>query len=60
MNNPQSIDVSNLCSRKLVELLKNGEWNNTIEKSAIERELADRRHYLNELSALNTVTATRH
>ena len=49
MNNQQTeINVKNLCSRKLWELLKNAEW-----QTAIEQELSGRRHYLEELQTLS-------
>lgn len=47
------IDVKNLCSRKLWELLKNAEWQSASEKFAIEQELSGRRHYIDELETLS-------
>ncbi|GAB3375757.1 hypothetical protein NCG89_03760 [Spongiibacter taiwanensis] len=55
MNNQNSeINVKNLCSRKLWELLKNAEWQNNAERFAIEQELSGRRHYLRELKQLSS------
>ncbi|WP_159267630.1 hypothetical protein [Zhongshania aliphaticivorans] len=53
--NKQSNDmnVKNLCSRKLWELLKNAEWQSNTERFAIETELSDRRHYVEELEQLS-------
>ena len=60
MNNQNTeINVKNLCSRKLWELLKNAEWQTTSERFAIEQELSGRRHYLEELRSLS-VKETRH
>ena len=54
MNNQnREIDVKNLCSRKLWELLKNAEWQSVSEKFAIEQELSGRRHYIDELETLS-------
>jgi|TARA_Y100001934_G_scaffold167349_1_gene198912 hypothetical protein len=54
MNNQQTeINVKNLCSRKLWELLKNAEWQTASERFAIEQELSGRRHYLEELQTLS-------
>ncbi|MDX1505521.1 MAG: hypothetical protein R3221_07375 [Spongiibacter sp.] len=53
------INVKNLCSRKLWEILKNAEWQNSSQRFAIEQELSGRRHYLEELEGL-TVKETRH
>ncbi len=47
------INVKNLCSRKLWDLLKNAEWHNAAQRFAIERELSGRRHYLRELEQLS-------
>lgn len=58
-NQNTEIDVKNLCSRKLWELLKNAEWQNSSEKFAIEQELSGRRHYIDELETL-TAKETRH
>lgn len=52
-NQNQEINVKNLCSRKLWELLKNAEWQDNAERFAIERELSGRRHYLEELKQLS-------
>ncbi|WP_372864480.1 hypothetical protein [Spongiibacter sp.] len=68
MNNQnREINVKNLCSRKLWELLKNAEWQNSRERCAIERELSGRRHYIDELKSLENpapgslnATETRH
>lgn len=54
-----AINVKNLCSRKLWELLKNAEWQSRAEKFAIESELSGRRHYLRELEQLSA-RETRH
>jgi hypothetical protein len=55
MMNKQNNDVNvkNLCSRKLWELLKNAEWQNSSERFAIESELSGRRHYIRELEQLS-------
>lgn len=53
------INVKNLCSRKLWEILKNAEWNNSSQRFAIEQELSGRRHYLEELKSLSA-KETRH
>ena len=53
------INVKNLCSRKLWEILKNAEWHNSSQRFAIEQELSGRRHYLEELKSLS-VRETRH
>ncbi|MDF1690733.1 MAG: hypothetical protein P1U47_00055 [Zhongshania sp.] len=47
------VNVKNLCSRKLWELLKNAEWQDNSERFAIERELSGRRHYIEELEKLS-------
>ncbi len=47
------IDVKNLCSRKLWELLKNAEWQSHRERFAIEQELFGRQHYIDELKSLS-------
>ncbi|MFT6592220.1 MAG: hypothetical protein ACJAU3_000273 [Zhongshania sp.] len=47
------VNVKNLCSRKLWELLKNAEWQSNTERFAIESELSDRRHYVKELEQLS-------
>lgn len=46
------IDVTNLCSRKLWDMLKNADWQHDTEKRAIELELSSRRHYEKELQQL--------
>lgn len=53
----EPLDVKNLCSRKLLELARKGA-RNSFERLVIERELRERRHYLQELSQLPQ--ATRH
>jgi hypothetical protein len=58
-NTENNIDVTNLCSRKLWELLKNAEWHNDGERFAIVRELSGRQHYLEELARF-TISETRH
>ncbi|MFT4920615.1 MAG: hypothetical protein ACJA1T_000922 [Zhongshania aliphaticivorans] len=55
----QEVNVKNLCSRKLWELLKNAEWQDKSERFAIERELSGRRHYIKELEQL-TARETMH
>jgi hypothetical protein len=47
------VNVKNLCSRKLWELLKNAEWQTSSERFAIESELSGRRHYIKELEQLS-------
>ncbi|MBD2859573.1 hypothetical protein IB286_11205 [Spongiibacter sp. KMU-158] len=44
--------VKNLCSRKLLDMLKNSEWQNDVERLAIESELYGRKHYIEELHQL--------
>ncbi len=52
MNNFRpAIDVKNLCSRKLWELLNEQQCGITA-RNACERELLERRHYLPELQQL--------
>lgn len=46
------IDVTNLCSRKLWDMLKNADWQHDTEKRAIEIELSSRSHYQEELQQL--------
>lgn len=59
-------NLANLCSRKLLDLLRDRDWRDGREKTAIEEELLKRGHYLPELAALtghrrtSSVTATRH
>jgi hypothetical protein len=60
MNKQSSnMNVKNLCSRKLWELLKNAEWQSNTERFAIETELSGRRHYVKELEQLSGLE-TRH
>jgi hypothetical protein len=53
VNKQINVNVKNLCSRKLWELLKNAEWQSNTERFAIESELSDRRHYVKELEQLS-------
>lgn len=59
-------EVKNLCSRRLLDMLRNREWGDPVEKTAIEEELLQRRHYLPQLRELSgrdapgPVTATGH
>jgi hypothetical protein len=53
VNKQTNVNVKNLCSRKLWELLKNAEWQSNTERFAIESELSDRRHYVKELEQLS-------
>ena len=52
-NNTESIDVKNLCSRKLWELLaiECPKQINKQAKTHIEQELLTRQHYLKELNS---------
>lgn len=63
----QQLNVKALCSRKLLDLLKDSEWAGSTQRSAIESELLQRRHYLDQLAQLSDKnrllapsTATRH
>lgn len=63
----KTLNVKGLCSRKLLDLLKNSEWQTGIQRSAIEMELKQRRHYLDQMAELSDKkrlvapsTATRH
>ncbi|WP_372780240.1 hypothetical protein [Litorivivens sp.] len=63
----KELDVKALCSRKLLDLLKNDEWESARERRKIETELITRRHYLEQMEALSgkkrvmaPSTATRH
>ncbi|HCS28833.1 MAG TPA: hypothetical protein DIW43_15350 [Spongiibacteraceae bacterium] len=63
----KDLNVKGLCSRKLLDLLKNSEWQNQLQRSAIEMELKQRRHYLEQMAELSDrkrfvapSTATRH
>lgn len=49
MNTEQQIDINNLCSRKLWEILTLKPPIYQEQKSHIEEELITRRHYTNEL-----------
>ena len=51
IDNPNSIDVKNLCSRKLWEILTciDATALSAQQKNSIEAELRERRHYLPEL-----------
>lgn len=55
----QTIDVKNLCSRKLWELVAHREVSSQ-EMLAIASELQLRRHYLQELETLLPAISTRH
>lgn len=48
------IDVKNLCSRKLWEILKIGhqQKSSRFQQARIEKELLTRQHYLQEISSL--------
>ncbi len=61
------LDVKALCSRKLLDLLKNKECESSLERRAIELELLQRKHYLDQMALLDEnkpfrapTTATRH
>ncbi|MBB3046954.1 hypothetical protein FHR99_001190 [Litorivivens lipolytica] len=63
----KELDVKALCSRKLLDLLKNDEWDSARERRKIETELIARQHYLEQMEALSgkkrvlaPSTATRH
>lgn len=63
----KDINVKALCSRKLLDLLKNSEWETTLQRTAIEMELLKRKHYLDQMALLSDKkrclapsTATRH
>jgi len=55
----QTIDVKNLCSRKLWELVANNEVGSQ-ELVAIASELQLRRHYLQEIASVLPASSTRH
>lgn len=54
MNASNALEVNNLCSRKLWQMLKNSEWQSRQEREAIECELQNRRHYVREMNALGS------
>lgn len=63
----KDINVKALCSRKLLDLLKNSEWETPPQRRAIESELLQRKHYLDQMALLSSqkrlvapATATRH
>lgn len=63
----EELNVKALCSRKLLDLLKNDEWDSARERRKIETELIARQHYLEQMEALSgkkrllaPSTATRH
>lgn len=63
----KELNVKALCSRKLLELLKNDEWDSAHERRKIETELINRQHYLDQMEAISgkkrvlaPSTATRH
>ena len=63
----QELNVKALCSRKLLDLLKSGAGDCAAQRGAIEAELLQRRHYLDQLAQLSDKkrllapsTATRH
>lgn len=47
------LNVKALCSRKLLDLLKNDEWENSWQRRAIEMELLQRNHYLDQMAVLS-------
>ncbi len=53
----QTLDVKNLCSRKLFELLAAGEDPNLTrqQQHTVEQELLERHHYVRELQHLRGV-----
>jgi hypothetical protein len=55
----QSLDVKNLCSRKLWELAASNDISSQ-ELRAIAGELQLRRHYLNELERILPAAQTQH
>ncbi len=63
----KDLNVKALCSRKLLDLLKNDEWESARERRRIESELLARKHYLDQMAELSgkkrvlaPSTATRH
>ncbi|MFA7554807.1 MAG: hypothetical protein WCY88_11200 [Spongiibacteraceae bacterium] len=54
-NEHSTIDVKNLCSRKLWDILnlKQPQMLDSQQKRTIEQELIIRQHYLKELASLN-------
>lgn len=52
-NTHQSLDVKNLCSRKLFEILSSGGARlSGQQRHTVERELVARRHYLQEIQRM--------
>ncbi len=49
----KELNVKALCSRKLLDLLKNDEWETTCERRKIETELMTRKHYLEQVAELS-------
>ncbi len=49
-NSETKIDINNLCSRKLWEILTISQRLDQLEQQSIEQELLTRRHYIPELS----------
>ncbi len=49
-NTDNKIDINNLCSRKLWEILTINQRLNRLEQQIIEQELVTRQHYIPELS----------
>ncbi|ARN73246.1 hypothetical protein [Oceanicoccus sagamiensis] len=49
-NTINTIDINNLCSRKLLEILTINQRLDRLEQESIERELLTRRHYIPELA----------
>lgn len=49
----KELDVKALCSRKLLDLLKNDEWDSARERRKIETELIARQHYVEQMAALS-------
>lgn len=63
----KELNVKGLCSRKLLDLLKNNECKDSLQRRAIESELLQRKHYLDQMALLSDKkrhiapsTATRH
>lgn len=58
--NTHTIDIKNLCSRKLWELLVENQQSaqKSIDNQILEQELLSRRHYLNELQKLRRHVAS--
>ena len=51
LNTDKKIDIDNLCSRKLWEILMVNQRLDRLQQETIEQELLTRRHYIPELAS---------